>query len=131
MQSFYEAFDAGNVDVAASHFAEHAKMRDPELGSVEGRGVVRDYLAGLKGPVPDARAVVERILEAGDTVVVEGRFQGTNTGPLPGEDGELPPSGRPVDLPFADFSRVADGLIVEYHTYYDQVGLMRQLGLMD
>lgn len=85
----------------------------------------------MKVPIPDAQAVVERIFEAGDTVIVEGRFTGANTGPLPGPDGELPPSGRTVDLPFADFSRLSGGKIVEYRTYYDQVGLLTQLGLME
>jgi ketosteroid isomerase-like protein len=35
-----------------------------------------------------------------------------------------------VDLRFADFSRVQDGKIVSYHTFYDQLGLLTQLGLM-
>ena len=77
------------------------------------------------------RSIVERIYEAGDTVIVEGRFTGTNTGPLEGPEGETPPSGRKVDLPFADFSRLSDGKIVEYRTYYDQVALLTQLGLME
>jgi ketosteroid isomerase-like protein len=40
------------------------------------------------------------------------------------------PTGASVDLRFADFSRVQDGKIVSYHTYYDQLGLLTQLGLM-
>jgi hypothetical protein len=39
-----------------------------------------------------------------------------------------------VDLRFADVSRVRDRKIVAYHTsyhpYYDQLGLLTQLGLM-
>jgi hypothetical protein len=62
----------------------------------------------VKGAVPDARAIVERVFEVGDTVIVEGRFTGTNSGPLPGPDGDLAPSGRTVDLPFADFARISD-----------------------
>ena len=106
-------------------------MTDPDLGSVEGLPAFREYLDGLKGPLPDARAVIERIYEAGDTVIVEGRFTGTNTGPLVGPEGPLPPSGRKVDLPFADFSRLSGGKIVDYRTYYDQVALLTQLGLSE
>jgi ketosteroid isomerase-like protein len=40
------------------------------------------------------------------------------------------PTGASVDLRFADFSRVQDGKIVSYHTYYGQLGLLTQLGLM-
>jgi hypothetical protein len=46
-------------------------------------------------------------------VIVEGRFTGTNTGPLPGPDGDLPASGNKVDLPFADFSRLSEGKVTE------------------
>jgi ketosteroid isomerase-like protein len=49
----------------------------------------------------------------------------------PSEEGNLPPSGAPVDLRFADISRVEDGQVVSYHTYYDQFALFTQLGLFD
>lgn len=80
--------------------------------------------------MPDARAVIERSCEADDTVIVEVRFVGTFTGPLATDDGDLEPTGASVDLRFADFSRVRDGVIISYHTYYDQLGLLTQLGLM-
>ena len=131
VQRFYDAFGEGDLDAAVAVFAEGVRIIDPDLGPVEGHDAMRDYLDGLKGPVPDARVIVERVFEAGDTVIVEGRFTGTNTGPLPGPDGELPASGHAVDLPFADFSRLAGGKIVEYRTYYDQVALLTQLGLME
>jgi len=131
IRRFYEAFGAGDLDAATAVFAADMRMTDPDLGTVEGLGAFREYLDGLKRPLPDAGAIVERIYEAGDTVIVEGRFTGTNTGPLEGPEGETPPSGRKVDLPFADFSRLSDGKIVEYRTYYDQVALLTQLGLME
>ena len=131
VRRFYEAFGEGDLDAAIGVFADDMRMTDPDLGTVDGLGAFRDYLEGLKRPLPDAGAIIERIYEAGDTVIVEGRFTGTNTGPLEGPEGETPPSGRKVDLPFADFSRLSDGRIVEYRTYYDQVALLTQLGLME
>jgi steroid delta-isomerase-like uncharacterized protein len=130
VRRFYEAFGAGDLDAATAVFAADVRMTDPDLGTVEGLGGFRDYLGSLKRPLPDAGAIIERIYEAGDTVIVEGRFTGTNTGPLEGSEGETPPSGRKVDLPFADFSRLSDGKIIEYRTYYDQVALLTQLGLI-
>jgi len=129
VQAFYEAFGEGDLDAAMAVFADDVRVTDPDLGTVEGRVALRGYLNGLKAPLPDARADIERTFEAGDTVIVEGRFRGTNTGPLAGPDGELPPTGRAVDLPFADFSQLSEGKIVEYRTYYDQATLFTQLGL--
>ena len=79
---------------------------------------------------PDGRIHGDRYLESGDRIVVEGRFTGTNTGPLQTPAGELPPTGRAMVLPFADVFRVADGRITEHRIYYDTLGLMAQLGLM-
>jgi steroid delta-isomerase-like uncharacterized protein len=131
VRRFYDAFGEGDLDAATAVFADRVRVTDPDLGTVEGLPAFRDYLEGLKGPLPDAAAIIERTYDAGDTVIVEGRFTGTNTGPLEGPEGETPPSGRTVDLPFADFSRLRDGKIVEYRTYYDQVALLTQLGLME
>lgn len=64
-------------------------------------------------------------------MVVEGRFIGTHAGPLASPDGDLEPTGASVDLRFADIVRVEHRQIVSYHTYYDQLGFLTQLGLMD
>ena len=42
----------------------------------------------------------------------------------------MSPTGASVDVRFADFSRLGDGVIVSYDTYYGQLGLLTQLGLM-
>ena len=127
---FYEAFDAGDVDAVLSVFADDLETTDPGMGTVHGHGPVREYIETLKRAVPDARAVIGGMYAAGDVVVVEGRFAGTFTGPLAGPDGDIQPTGATVDLPFADVSRTRDGKIVSYHTYYDQLGLLTQLGVM-
>ena len=128
---FYEAFDAGNIDAALSVCADDLEIIDPGMGQVRGRDRFREYLETFKRAMPDARAIVEQTVESGETVAVEGRFTGTNTGPLATQDGDVAPTGAAVDLRFADVSRVRDGKVVAYHTYYDQLGFRTQLGLMD
>ena len=127
---FYESFAAGEIDSALAVFATNLETVDPGMGTVLGLPPFREYLEGFKRAMPDARAVISRMYEAGDTIIVEGRLLGTHTGPMAGPDGEVEPSGRTIDVPFADFSRIQDGQIVAYHTYYDQVSLLTQLGLM-
>jgi ketosteroid isomerase-like protein len=60
----------------------------------------------------------------------EGIFSGTHTGPLATPAGDVPPTGKPLRLAFADVFVIRDGLIVEHHIYYDQVAFLTQLGLM-
>jgi len=126
---FYADFDSGDLDAAVAAFADELETTDPGMGTVFGLGPFRDYLETLKRAMPDAQALVESMYAAGDAVIVEGRFVGTHTGPLGGPDGDVDPTGASVDLRFADVSRVRDGRIVSYHTYYDQLGLLTQLGL--
>jgi len=44
--------------------------------------------------MPDARAVITRMYESDDTIIVEGRLLGTHTGPLAGPDGDIEATGR-------------------------------------
>jgi ketosteroid isomerase-like protein len=80
--------------------------------------------------MPDAHAVITRMYESGNTIIVEGRLVRTHTGPMAGPDGDVLPTGRTIDVPFADFSRIQEDQIATYRTYYDQVSLLTQLGLM-
>jgi ketosteroid isomerase-like protein len=68
--------------------------------------------------------------EAGDMVIVEGRFVVTHKGPLATPDDDVEGAGASVDLRFADCSRMRVGKIVSYRTYYDQFGMPNQLGVM-
>lgn len=128
---FYEAFDAGEIDTVLSVFSADLETTDPGMGTAHGQRPFREYIETLKRAVPDARAIIDGIYDAGDVVVVEGRFAGTFTGPLASPDGDIEPTGATVDLRFADVSRAQDGKIVSYHTYYDQLGLLTQLGVME
>jgi ketosteroid isomerase-like protein len=79
---FYEAFDRGNIEEALSNFSTELEIVDPGMGTVHGQDRFREYLETLKRALPDAQAVIEYRADASDTVVVEGRFVGTHTGPL-------------------------------------------------
>lgn len=127
---FYERFDGSDIGAMLSAFSPELETTDPGMGTLHGLGPFREYLETLKRAMPDARAVIEKIFEAGDTVIVEGRFTGTFTGPLASPEGDVAPNGAKVNLRFADVSRIRGGRIVSYHTYYDQLGMLTQLGLM-
>jgi hypothetical protein len=70
------------------------------------------------------------IIEDGNLAAGEGRFVGTFTGPLQTPQGELQPSGKAFDLPFAEVNVVEGGKITEHRVYYDQMAFMAALGAM-
>ena len=43
----------------------------------------------------------------------------------------IPPTGREVAIEVIDIVRVADGQVVEHWNVVDQLGLMRQLGVIE
>jgi steroid delta-isomerase-like uncharacterized protein len=128
---FYAAFNAGDIGAAVSAFSTELETTDPGMGTVHGIAPFEEYLSTFKRAMPDAKALVEHMYEAAGAVIVEGRFIGTHTGPLATPGGDVEPTGASVDLRFADVSQIRDGRIASYHTYYDQLALMTQLGLMD
>ena len=58
------------------------------------------HWAGYAAAFPDGRHTIAEAYGAGDTVAVEGTWQGTNTGPLAGPQGELPATGRRAAVTF-------------------------------
>ena len=68
-------------------------------------------------------------VESNWTVAFEWRATGTFTAPLATPSGEVPSTGKTIDLLGADFWRVEGGLIVTYHLYFDRLEFLQQLGL--
>jgi steroid delta-isomerase-like uncharacterized protein len=127
---FYEEFDAGDMAAATSAFSAEVEIVDPGIGTVRGAGPFREYLETFKRAMPDGQVIVEQLYETDEAVIVEGRFVGTHTGPLQGPNGEIRPTGASVNLRFANVWRIEDRTVAYHHTYYDQLDLLTQLGLM-
>jgi steroid delta-isomerase-like uncharacterized protein len=107
-----------------------------ELGSpgyvyrVPGKEEVRPealpaYVARLHGAFPDLHNTLEAQVAEGETVVTLGTTHGTHLRPL----GDVPATGRTMEVPWAMVTRFRDGRIVEDSEYYDESLLLRQLGL--
>jgi hypothetical protein len=54
----------------------------------------------------------------------------TLRGPLETPDGEVPPTGRKIEIRFCVVTRAGDGLLIDGREYYDSKTLLTQLGLM-
>ncbi len=87
---------------------------------------VRDAMRDLHGIVPDISFTIEDFVEAGDTIWVRVRAQGTATGPFFG-----PPSHRPIDFTVFDVARIVDGRIVEHWGVPDRFAMLAQTGILD
>ncbi|HEX2050367.1 MAG TPA: ester cyclase [Actinomycetota bacterium] len=129
VERFYERFGAGDFDGAEACFTPDCTNVEPFGGTMD-MTAWRQYGEAFKAGVPDAHMEVDSFVEDGDRVAVQARFVGVHSAPLMTPQGELPPSGRAIDLAFADFFALRDGKIAEHRVYYDQMAFMQQLGLM-
>jgi predicted ester cyclase len=79
---------------------------------------------------PDGRHRIVKAHETDDTIVVEGVFSGTHTGPLASPQGPIPATGQAFSFPYADVLQIRDGKVVAHSVYWDNMTFLGQLGLL-
>lgn len=105
VQEYYRRIDAHDVESLLELFAENARYERPGYDPLVGRSALRQFYFAARVIESGAHAIA-RVVEAGDSVAVEGRFSG-----------ELK-DGRHVELGFADFFVLSAEMIVGRRTYF-------------
>jgi uncharacterized protein YciI/ketosteroid isomerase-like protein len=105
VRTYYKTVDTAGPDDVVALFAPHAVYRRPGYDDFRGREALLEFYGGDRVITHGAHSL-DTLLVTGDSVAVEGQFAGTLR------------SDAEVSLRFADFFRVADGLIVERNTYF-------------
>lgn len=125
----YEGLMRGDLEGGLSGFAEDVETATPN-GVLKGLPEFRALVEVFHAAMSDRRHEISGSWEIGDTVVVEGVFSGRNTGPMVTPAGTIPASGNAVSFPYADFFRFEDGVCVSHRIYWDNAGLLTQLGAL-
>lgn len=76
--------------------------------------------------LPDLHAIIHDQVADENKVVTRKTLRGTHQGELLG----IPPSGKSVDIEVIDILAVKDGKITDHWNLVDQLGLMKQLGVI-
>jgi len=131
-ENYAKVASSGDAEAVGKLYAEDAVMiMSGEPEPIKGRAAIVKNQEAFYRAMPDFKVEFTSILFSGNHIVFEGISRGTHTGPLPIPGGEIPPTGKKVEIKFAFIARVnADGLIEEDRTYYDTAEMMKQLGLM-
>jgi steroid delta-isomerase-like uncharacterized protein len=126
VRKFYEAHNRGDLEALMDFVAEDALTTDRARGlTFHGPEGLKAFKRGLRMAFSDLVATMERIIDAGDTVICQEIAEGTNDGPL----GPLPASGRRCHVGVcAVFGFDSGGLIETADFYWDQLTLLTQLG---
>jgi predicted ester cyclase len=127
------AFNAHDVDALASLDDANVVLSIPSpngRSELRGRDASRQYNQSWFTAFPDAKTTITNEVIGEDSIVVEGIFQGTNTGTWKTAEAEMPATGKTLKGHYALVNTVKNGQIVTSTLYFDQVELMTQLGLM-
>jgi steroid delta-isomerase-like uncharacterized protein len=129
--SLIAAFNGHDAERLASLYTDDQVTVLPGLPEpVRGRNNKAEMVAGYFRAFPDLTLEIPLVLVSGNHIVCAGHMAGTNTGPLVSPEGEMPPTGRRVNIRMAFILRVRpDGQIEEDQTYFDEAEFLKQLGL--
>jgi predicted ester cyclase len=122
-----EAFNAHDQD--AEPWAADAQMVAPGA-SVSGRDEVLGFLSVLQEAFPSGRLEVKQLLAEGPAAAVEGSVAGTHDGVLHTPNGDVEPTGKPVEFRWAAVYEVDGEELKSEHLFFDQMDLLGQLGLL-
>lgn len=124
---FTELFSTGDEALAEEILAPDAVFHGM-TGDGELRGIdeMKAFVAGYRRAFPDARSTVEDQVAEEDKVVTRWRARGTHRGEL----GPIAPTGREFEIDGVTIERIAGGKIAEVWVARDELGLLRQLGVV-
>jgi predicted ester cyclase len=91
-----------------------------------GREGHRQIITVFHTAFPDFHYALEHEVAEGDMVVVRGSYHFTHRGEFFG----IAPTGKQVDSTGTHLFRVAEGMIMEHWCNNDDLGIMRQLGVI-
>jgi steroid delta-isomerase-like uncharacterized protein len=122
-----DLFSGGNLELADEIYAPDYVGHDPSNPEeVRGLQAAKQAAADYRRAFPDLRVTVEDLIAEGDKVAARLRVRGTHLGDLNG----IAPTGRRVDFTGIVISRVEGGRIAEDWANFDDLGMMRQLGVI-
>jgi predicted ester cyclase len=126
VRDLYKSWNAKDLDRVAAHAAPDARVTVMPFGT---KTSYREHEEGWARAFPDGQIEIVNLVAQGEWVITEFTGRGTQTGALRTPQGELPPTGRHVELSVVECLRFRNGKITEGRMYFDAAGMMAQLGV--
>ncbi|WP_328885354.1 ester cyclase [Streptomyces sp. NBC_00316] len=126
--AFGEAVATGNLDAIEEIVAPGSIDHDPAPGQGPGPEGYKSMFGELRTAFPDLHVAVEHLVATDDELAFAYTISGTHLGELMGH----PATGRTVSYRGMQISRFdSDGKLVERWGSSDELGMLRQLGLVE
>ena len=129
VRRLYDALNRSDLNGILDQLSDRVELVDVPSGKLaRGKSECHEYFRKWLEAFPDGRGEVTHFISSGDEIAVEVLGRGTQTGPFITPMGRIAPSGKPTEIRFFQFYKIADSKIVGARSYYDVAGLMRSLG---
>jgi steroid delta-isomerase-like uncharacterized protein len=130
-KGWFEAWNDRDFDRGSGLVADGAEIIEvPTNETFRGPSGSREESEKWANGLPDGRVTVKNDITSANAAVLESTVRGTHTGPFVTPAGEVPATGRTVELDFCTILEIEGGEIQRIRHYYDTATLMRQLGLL-
>jgi predicted ester cyclase len=125
---FEDILSDGELDVADEIIAAGYQDSGPVAvpGIPPGPEGMKMFATGYRTAFPDIHFTIEEQIAEGDVVVTRWTSTATHTGELD----EIPPSNNAVNCSGVSIDRVVDGKMVEGWGVFDELGMLRQMGVI-
>jgi steroid delta-isomerase-like uncharacterized protein len=124
----HDCFNRRDFDGTMETLADDPSyVEHPSGRTLRGKDQLREFLQGWASAFSDGEIVNAQYIDAGDTVIAQFTFEGTNDGAFAG----MPATGKRVSVPICEIARYdAHGRVISAGVYYDTMTICTQLGIM-
>lgn len=95
---------------------------------IEGIDSVIEAWQGWARAIPDSAATFHSAVASGNTVVLEMTWRGTHAGPLQTPGGEIPATGKPIEIRACQVVEIEGDRVQSMRHYFDMLTLLQQVG---
>ena len=124
VHSAYAAINAGDLDALAALIAEDLVEHDVVPGMPPTKAGVIQFFTDMRKSFSGFTLTVHDIVAEGDKVFTRTTMSGTNVGEFMG----MPATRKQVEVPIADYFRLANGKVAEHWGVTDTGTMKEQLG---
>ena len=121
-----EVINGRKLSAIDETIAEDFVYIDATLGTIKGRDSLKDLFSGLFAAFPDLVWTVDQDISEGDALASSYSWTGTHDG----EYRSIPATHKKVTVQGASFNKIIDDKLVETRMVRDDLGLMRQIGVI-
>jgi predicted ester cyclase len=130
---FLAALNAHDANKLGTYLTDDVNYWEANLPeAIHGREAVEEHFRQSWESFPDASLKSINRVQSGDWFADELEWTGTNTGPITlGPEQTVPATGKSAKAWFVAVGKTSGDKVSEMRAYYDNVGFLAQLGLMD